>query len=69
MKQFLIFFIVISTISKAQNMFSVSGKISSENQAVPYANVYLEHTKIGTTTAIRKYTIPDLPPKSGILGI
>ncbi|MBN2868296.1 MAG: carboxypeptidase-like regulatory domain-containing protein, partial [Flavobacteriaceae bacterium] len=31
-------------------MFSVSGKISSENQAIPYANVYLEHTKIGTTT-------------------
>ncbi|WP_336066549.1 TonB-dependent receptor [Mesoflavibacter sp. CH_XMU1404-2] len=50
MKRFLLFFILFSTISTAQNTFSISGKISSENQGIPYANVYLEHTKIGTTT-------------------
>jgi len=45
---FLIAFISINTIFSQNN--SISGKISSNSEALPYANVYLKKTKIGAAS-------------------
>ena len=41
---------LFSVICVAQNTYTISGTVSSENTSIPYVNVYLENTKIGTTT-------------------
>ncbi|WP_034060189.1 TonB-dependent receptor [Lacinutrix jangbogonensis] len=36
--------------AQAQNTYSISGVITTKNETLPFANVYLKNTKIGTTT-------------------
>lgn len=50
MKYLIILFMLFSSILKADNTFNISGKITSNNKALPFVNVYLKNTKKGTVS-------------------
>jgi len=50
MKLFVIFILFLSIISSYSQTNSISGKITSEGENLPYVNVYLKKTTIGTVT-------------------
>ncbi len=50
MKLITAFLFCYSLATIAQNSYTISGTIDSEGSSLPYANVYIENTKKGTTT-------------------
>jgi len=50
MKLFVTFILFLSIVSSYSQTNSISGKITSEGENLPYVNVYLKKTTIGTVT-------------------
>ena len=50
MKLFVIFILFLSIVSSYSQTNSISGKITSEGKTLPYVNVYLKKTTIGSVT-------------------
>ncbi|QNK76710.1 TonB-dependent receptor [Winogradskyella sp. PAMC22761] len=50
MKLIKFFIFILFTTASAQTTFNIHGKVLSEGQPLPFANIYIENSKKGTTT-------------------
>ncbi|EZH74011.1 TonB-dependent receptor [Aquimarina atlantica] len=50
MKHIFILLLLVSGILQAKNTFDISGKVTANNESLPFVNIYLKGTKIGAVS-------------------
>lgn len=50
MKRIFILFILLNSMLQAQNTYTIKGQVLYKNEGLPYVNVYLKGTSLGSTT-------------------
>jgi len=50
MRLSILLFFLLNLSLQAQNNYEINGRVTSENEGLPYVSVYINGTTIGTTT-------------------
>ncbi|WP_108808678.1 TonB-dependent receptor [Aquimarina spinulae] len=68
MKHIFILLLLGSSILRANNTFDISGKVTTNNESLPFVNIYLKGTKIGTVSQENgNFIIENIPEGNYVL--
>ncbi|WP_074410142.1 TonB-dependent receptor [Aquimarina megaterium] len=68
MKHIFILLLLVSSILRANNTFDISGKVTTNNESLPFVNIYLKGTKIGTVSQENgNFIIENIPEGNYVL--